>query len=401
MNVLTAPGVPRSLSICIVSPRFDPSFYGYEYSLPLEPGSKRCVMMSGALPALAGLVPDGHRVVLRDENIEDLDFEELGHFDVIGVTGMIVQKRRLRELLLELKNLPATICVGGPYATCDESFFDGLCDVLFVGEAEETWPQFLQDYATGRPTQSRYKQSERTDMTKVPAPRLDLAKSKYYAAAPIQIGRGCPFKCEFCDIIVMFGRRPRLKSVAQLITELEAAQAAGFRSVFIVDDNFIGNKNEAKKLLRAIIAWQASKGYPLVFTTEASINLADDQEMLELMYEANFVQVFVGIESPRPSSLAETKKVQNIRGDSIDAKLSRIRDSGLVTMGGFIVGFDNDDERIFDEQYEFIRRNGIGIAGLSVLSPIPTTPLYERLERAGRLRLDDEMVWFGASTDVA
>src|SRR5262249_47488968 len=364
-----------------------------QYMLPVVPGGKRATMLVGALPLLAALVPEGHRVTLIDENVEDIDFDALEQFDIIGVTGMIVQKRRMDEILERLRGTNAIVCVGGPYATVDEGFFDGRCDVLFVGEADETWPHFINTVAAGQPAQSRYKQETPTDMSRVPTPRFDLARTNRYLCASIQFSRGCPFLCEFCDIIVMFGRKPRAKTPKQVLAELDALFALGVRQVFFVDDNFIGNKVLAKALLREVIEWQERHSYAMQFSTEASINLADDAELMELLWRASFRWVFIGIESPRPESLLETRKVQNVRGDSIDAKLLRVREAGLVVHAGFIVGFDNDDERVFDEQFRFIQRNGIAIAAVSMLSPIPTTPLYDRLARAGRLVPEDD-VWF-------
>ena len=384
----------RRLSICLINPRFEPSFYGLEHMLPTLPGDKRYNIIPGALPLLAALVPDGHQVTILDENVEKIDFAALRGFDVVGVTGMIVQKRRMDEILQGLRGIEGIVCVGGPYAAVDEEHFKGRCDVLFVGEADETWPRFLHDLAAGQPFQHRYKQDAPTDMSRVPTPRFDLIHRKHYTSASIQFSRGCPFLCEFCDIIVIFGRKPRLKTSAQVLAELDALLGLGVRNVFFVDDNFIGNKALAKALLRELIGWQERHGYPMQLSTEASLNLADDAELLELMWRANFRGVFIGIESPRPESLLETRKVQNVRGDSVDAKLARVRDAGINISAGFIVGFDNDDERVFDEQFAFIQRNGIGIAGVSILSPIPTTPLYDRLAKEGRLVPGDETVWF-------
>jgi radical SAM superfamily enzyme YgiQ (UPF0313 family) len=384
----------RRLSICMILPRFEPSYFGREYMLPILPGDKRCMMIGGALPLLAALVPDGHRVSILDENVEKIDFAAVREFDVVGVTGMIVQKHRMDEILDELRGIRGIVCVGGPYATVDEEHFKGRCDVLFVGEADETWPHFLHDVAAGRPFQSRYKQDAATDMSRLPTPRFDLVRTKHYASASIQFSRGCPFLCEFCDIIVIFGRKPRLKQATQILAELDALLVLGVRHVFFVDDNFIGNKALAKALVRELVEWQERHGYPMTFSTEATINLADEAELIELMWRANFSSVFIGIESPRRESLLETRKVQNVRGDSIDAKLDRLRDGGIIVSAGFIVGFDNDDERVFEEQFDFIQRNGIGLATVSILSPIPSTPLYERLARDGRLVPNDEVVWF-------
>jgi radical SAM superfamily enzyme YgiQ (UPF0313 family) len=345
-------------------------------------------MISGALPHLAGLVSD-HEVVLLDENVEEIDFAALTGFDIVGVTGMIVQKQRMREILERLRQLKIFTVVGGAYASVNEAFFDGLCDVLFTGEADETWPAFVDSFASGKSYDSLYKQANPTDMTKVPNARFDLLKVGRYASGALQFSRGCPFRCEFCDIIVTFGRRPRMKRPEQVVEELEEMRVAGFFSCFIVDDNFIGNKKAAKELLRLIIAWQEKHSYALRLTTEASINLADDAELLELLYQANFRSVFIGIETPRRESLEETKKLQNTLGDSLEAKLTRIRNAGLEVSAGFIVGFDNDDKAIFEDQFRFIQDNGILLAMVGMLVAVPKTPLYERLEKAGRLRLDD------------
>ena len=342
--------------------------------------------MPGGLPLLAALIPEGHAITLIDEAVEAIDFDFLAQFDVIGVTGQIVQRERMREILVAARDLPATVIVGGPYASIDEGFFEGLCDTIFVGEADETWPVFLTTLANGEVTEKRYEQNAPTDVTRLPSSRLDLMKSGQYVSASIQYSRGCPFTCEFCDIIVIFGRRPRVKSPAQVLTELEAVRSAGFSVCFVVDDNFIGNKVAVKKLLPEIIAWQEKNGYPLVLSTEVTINLADDPDLMDLMHRANFRDVFIGIESPRAESLTETKKLQNIRGDSMSDKLARIRDAGMVVSAGFIVGFDEDDLDIFDEQVRFIEENNIGQASLGFLMALPKTPLYDRLKAEGRLR---------------
>ena len=226
-------------------------------------------------------------------------------------------------------------------------------------------------------------------MTKVPRPRYDLLKVDRYATGALQYSRGCPFQCEFCDIIVIFGRKPRVKDPDQLVAELDDMRRAGFHSAFIVDDNFIGNKKKAKALLEKLIPWMEQHNYPLRLTTEASIDLADDPELLEMMYRANFRSVFIGIETPRLESLNETKKFQNVRGDTLEAKLSRIRNAGLDINAGFIVGFDNDDKEIFEDQFRFIQENGITLAMVGMLQAIPRTPLYERLQREGRLVEED------------
>ena len=378
----------KKLSICLINPRFEPSYWGFEFALPLYPGNKRSTMVPGSLSTVAGLCGD-HDVCVLDENVEDIDWKLLQTFDVVGVTGMNVQKVRMRQILIELQDRKIFAVVGGPFVSVQEEFFEGLCDVIFVGEAETTWPRFLDDFACGAPTEKRYEQSAPTDMTQSPRPRFDLLKVGRYASGALQYSRGCPFQCEFCDIIVIYGRKPRVKEPAQLLGELDDMRRAGFHSAFVVDDNFVGNKKKAKALLNELIPWMEQHNYPLRLMAEASIDLADDAELLDLMYRANFRSVFIGIETPRLASLNETKKFQNTRGDSLAAKLARIQNAGLDVSGGFIVGFDSDDQGIFDDQFQFIQDNGITLAMVGMLQAVPRTPLYERLKRDGRLVEED------------
>lgn len=378
----------RTLTICLINPRFEPSYWGFDYALPLYPGDRRSTMINGALPSLAGLCGH-HHVRLIDENVEEIDWDEVARHDIVGVTGMNVQRKRQFEILERLKSMDVFVAVGGPYVSVKEDIFEGFCDAMFIGESEYTWPKFLDDFAAGRPTESRYEQSERTDMTLVPAPRYDLLKVNRYASGSLQFSRGCPFQCEFCDIIVIFGRKPRNKEPEQVVAELEAMRQAGFFSAMVVDDNFIGNKKKAKAVLRAIRDWQIEHDYPLRLNTEASINLADDPVLMDLLYEANFRSIFIGIETPRAESLKETKKFQNTHGDSLEDKLGRIQKAGLDISAGFIVGFDNDDLGIFEDQYNFIQGAGVLLAMVGMLGAIPKTPLYKRLEKEGRLIEED------------
>jgi hypothetical protein len=274
-----------------------------------------------------------------------------------------------------------------------EDDFAELADVRFIGEAEETWPQFLEDWKRGS-HQRRYEQPAKTDMTKVPLPRYDLVPLRQYVMGCIQTSRGCPFQCEFCDIIVILGRRPRIKTAEQVVAEVDAQYRLGARFVFLVDDNFIGNKKATKVMLRAIIDWQRRHGYPLAFWTQASLDLAEDAELLQLMAEAGFLAVFLGVESPSEESLRETRKYQNVRGSLLE-RIHRIQDAGLDVYAGMILGFDHDDETVFERQFEFLRRSRISIAVPNLLTAIPRTPLYQRLEAAGRLdaaALDDPEV---------
>jgi radical SAM superfamily enzyme YgiQ (UPF0313 family) len=374
--------------IVIINPRFEVSYWGMEHTLPLM--GKQANFPVACLPLLAALTPKEHSVALIDENIEPIDWERCARADIVGITGLSVQRFRMTEILAEWKRRGCFVVVGGPYVTVDEDYFEGLADVIFIGEAEETWPQFLREWSQGL-HQYRYEQAHNSDMTKVPTPRFDLLKMNRYAFGSLQFSRGCPFQCEFCDIIVTFGRRPRIKTSAQVIAELEAIRKTGLRSIFIVDDNLIGNKKAIKGVLRDVTAWQKRKGYPLTLFTEASIDLADDSELLDLMVEANFIANFIGIESPSEDSLRETKKYQNVRqGGTLLEKVHRIQDAGIEVWCGMIMGFDNDDSAIFDRQIQFIQDARIPFSMSGMLYAIPKTPLYDRLLAEGRLDLSDK-----------
>lgn len=374
--------------IVLINPRFEASYWGMEYALPLF--RRRANLPTACLPLLAALTPKGHEITLVDENVESLDFELLAQADVVGVTGMSVQRTRMREILTELKRRGIFTAVGGPWVTVREDYFGDLADVIFVGEAEDTWPQFLADFEAGR-HRTRYEQAERTDMTRVPVPRYDLLKTQHYMFGSLQISRGCPFQCEFCDIIVTFGRRPRLKTADQVVRELDNLLAQGMETAFIVDDNLIGNKQAVKPVLARVAQWQQEHDYAINFFTEASLDLADDPELMQLMIDANINSVFVGIESPNEASLRETKKFQNVRdGGTIVEKVRRIQKMGLDVWCGMILGFDHDDETVFDAHYRFLHEARVVQAMVGMLAAIPKTPLYSRLAAAGRIGEEDE-----------
>ncbi len=370
------------MKILLIAPKNPESFWTFDRILP-ELG-KRCIYPNLALPTLAALTPAEHEVILCDENVEEIDFDT--DADIVGITGYIVHRRRIFEIAAELRRRGNFVVAGGPFASlCPEELRDRV-DVLFLDEAETTWRPFLRDFANGG-WRREYRQAEKTDMTTAPLPRFDLLRTGAYQTMTIQFGRGCPYTCEFCDIIVMYGRRPRTKTVDQVMAEVEAVRRLGATTVFVVDDNFIANKREAKALLRALAAWQLDNGTPLELMTEASLNVAQDREMLELLRAANFRSVFIGIESPRAASLRETGKVQNLREDPVES-VHRIQRAGIEVMAGMIVGFDSDDAGIFADHLDFIQKARIPVSMTGMLNALPRTPLHERLERAGRI--DDQ-----------
>jgi radical SAM superfamily enzyme YgiQ (UPF0313 family) len=367
------------VKIYLVAPRNPESFWTFDRILPSL--GKRCVFPNLSLPTVAGLTPGEHEVVLADENVEPIDFDT--DADIVGITGYIVHSERIFAIAAEFRRRGKLVVAGGPFASlCPEQLRDHV-DVVFVDEAEYTWPRFLADYAAGT-WEREYRQVEKPSMHDSPLPRFDLLKVDRYRTMTIQFARGCPFSCEFCDIIVMYGRRPRTKSVPQVMAEVEEIHRLGIPNIFIVDDNFIGNKKEAKELLRALADWQRERGYPIEMMTEVTLNVAQDDELLHLMRECNFTTIFVGIESPRAASLQETKKTQNLRADILES-VHKIQQAGMEVMAGMIVGFDHDDPTIFAEQFEFIQQARIPVSMTGMLQAMPKTPLYKRLAEAGRL----------------
>ncbi len=367
------------MKIYLIAPRNPESFWTFDRILPSL--KKKCVFPNLSLPTVAGITPREHEVVLCDENVEPIDFDT--DADIVGVTGYVIHKQRIFEIVDAFRQRGKFIVAGGPFASLCPEELRGRVDVLFVDEAEYTWPRFLRDYQGGQ-WQAEYRQEEKPSMLDSALPRFDLLRVDAYRTMTIQFARGCPFNCEFCDIIVMYGRKPRTKAVAQVMAEVREIHRLGVTNVFVVDDNFIGNKKEAKALLGAIAAWQAENDYPIEFMTEVTLNIAQDDELLRLMHEAHFTTIFIGIESPRAASLQETHKTQNMREDLLGA-VHRIQQAGMEVMAGMIVGFDHDDASIFDEQFRFIQDARIPISMTGMLNAMPKTPLYTRLHEAGRL----------------
>jgi radical SAM superfamily enzyme YgiQ (UPF0313 family) len=303
--------------------------------------------------------------------------------DIVGVCGMGVQFGRQKELLEYYRSRGHYVVAGGSYGSLCPEEYEALAATVVAGEAEYIWKQFCADFERGEPKRL-YHETGTVDLADSPVPRFDLLKLQRYSNTTLQFSRGCPFRCEFCDIIVMFGRKPRTKSVEQIGAELDVLREQGVRRVFFVDDNLIGHLPLCKKLLRYLKEYQERHQYTFSFGTEASLNLAQDKELLQLFREANFSWVFIGIESPDPASLKETLKTQNLHEDILTS-VRRIYENGIDVLAGFIIGFDNDTLDTFELQYRFITDAGIQSAMIGLLTALPKTPLYERIEKAGRL----------------
>ncbi len=374
------------MRLLLINPRFPDSFWSFRWAVNEVLPGRRSVNPPLGLATLAGLCPPDWQITIVDENVEPIPLEP--DVDLVGVCGMGVQFQRQSELLAYYRNRGLFVVAGGSYASlCPEKYAD-RADAVIAGESEYIWPQFCKDFALGIP-QALYKEAGTVELPDSPVPRFDLLKLDLYSGASLQFSRGCPYRCEFCDIIVMFGRRPRVKSLEQVGRELDALRAQGVKRVFFVDDNLIGNRPQAKALLRFLKDYQVQHNYQFGFGTEASLNLASDEELLRLFREANFSWVFIGIETPDEASLKETKKTQNMGGNMLE-NIYRVYANGIDVLAGFIIGFDNDTLETFECQYQFIMASGIQSAMIGLLHALPRTPLYERLEKEGRLREEGE-----------
>jgi radical SAM superfamily enzyme YgiQ (UPF0313 family) len=369
------------MKVLLLYPEFPDTFWSFKHALKFI-GKKASLPPLGLL-TVAALLPVEWSKRLVDVNVRKLRAQDLAWADVVFISGMIAQRDSARELIARCRAAGRTIVAGGPLFTLGHEEFPEV-DHFVLNEAEVTLPEFLRDFAQGA-ARRVYASPEFPDLRQTPAPLWELAELKRYASMSVQFSRGCPFDCEFCNITAMFGHRPRTKTTAQIIAELDGLRQAGWRgTVFFVDDNFIGNKRALKEdLLPALARWQRGRrGTP--FFTEASINLADDEELMRMMVEAGFNQVFIGIETPEAAGLAECNKRQNQQRDLV-ADVKRIQRAGLEVQGGFIVGFDSDTASIFTRQIEFIQQSGIVTAMVGLLQAIPGTKLHRRLDAQGRL----------------
>ncbi len=346
--------------------------------------SKKAAFPPLGLLTVAAMLPRQWQRRLVDMNVKQLKAKDLQWADYVFISAMITQHDSACEVIEQCNQMGKPVVAGGPLFTTGYEEFEGV-DHFVLGEAEAgSFSQFLDDLRNGC-AGPLYRSEERPDIAGTPVPEWDLIKLKHYFSMPIQYSRGCPYDCEFCDIVIMNGHTPRTKSADQLLEEFNALYKRGWRgSTFIVDDNFIGNKVKVKEMLPRIIEWQKARKYPFLLFTEASLNLADDEELMGMMVNAGFDKVFIGLETPVKESLAECNKFQNEKRDMV-ASVKKIQNNGMQVLGGFIVGFDSDPESIFDRQISFIQNIGVVTAMVGILTALPKTRLYNRLKEEGRL----------------
>ncbi len=370
------------MRILLVYPLIPDTFWSYRYALKFI--SKKALNPPLGLLTIAAMLPGEWEKKLIDMNVTDLVDADILWADYIFVSAMNVQRNSVMEVISRCNMLKRKIVAGGPLFTSEYEDFKGI-DHFVLGEAEVTLPPFLSDLACGN-AKPVYTSTERPDLTNTPLPLWSLINMNDYLTMNVQYSRGCPFDCEFCDIIFLFGRKPRIKTSAQVIRELDALYLQGWRGqVFIVDDNFIGNKIKVKNdILPAMIEWLESKGFPFNFTAELSIDLAEDDKLMQLMIQAGFNIVFIGLETPHEASLTECNKIQN-KGRDMVSLVKKVHNHGLQVYGGFIVGFDSDPVSIFQTQIDFIQECGIVVAMVGLLNVGRGTRLYDRLKSENRL----------------
>jgi radical SAM superfamily enzyme YgiQ (UPF0313 family) len=373
------------MRVLLLYPLFPKTFWSYEKILELV--DRKVLLPPLGLVTVAAILPQEWEFKLVDRNVRAVTEEEWAWADVVILSAMIVQKADLLEQIREAKRRGKLVAVGGPYPTSvpHEPQAAGA-DFLILDEGEITLPRFVEAIQNGA-TQGIFRaDGNKPDVTQTPVPRFDLLEFDAYDSMSIQFSRGCPFQCEFCDIIVLYGRKPRTKSPDQLLKELDYLYELGWRrGVFMVDDNFIGNKRNVKLLLRDLKVWQKEHGYPFRFNTEASVDLAQDEELMDLMVDCFFDAVFLGIETPDEESLSLTKKFQNTC-TSLTESVEKITRAGLRVMAGFIIGFDGEKQGAGDRIVRFVEQTAIPTTTFAMLQALPNTALWHRLDKEGRLR---------------
>jgi radical SAM superfamily enzyme YgiQ (UPF0313 family) len=370
------------LKVLLVYPQYPDTFWSLKHALKVT--SKKAAFPPLGLLTVSSMLPKEWEKKLVDMNATSLTDKDIKWADYVFISAMVVQRESVKEVIRRCKKLNARMVAGGPLFTGEYEKFEEV-DHLVLNEAEITLPPFLEDLGKGC-ARHIYTSAERPDIRKTPLPMWSLLDMNKYSTMSLQYSRGCPFDCDFCDIVVLNGHKVRTKSKDQFLAELETLYNRGWRAgVFIVDDNFVGNRIKLKEeILPAIVKWQKKRNHPFSLSTQASINLADDEELMRLMVMAGFDSVFVGIETPNKESLAECNKRQNENRDLV-ASVKKIQNHGLQVQGGFILGFDSDPVSVFKSQISLIQKSGIVIAMVGLLNAPRGTKLHQRLKRENRL----------------
>jgi radical SAM superfamily enzyme YgiQ (UPF0313 family) len=383
------PALGPNLKTLLIWPKFPPSFWGFEGFLGMM--REAAITPPLGLITVAALCPASWKLRLIDHSFEEITDADLSGADLVMVSAMYAQRADALDILRRARSLGTRTFIGGPWASSEPDVVQREADHVMVGEAEEVFAAIALELENGT-AQPVYRVAEKPDLSVSPIPRFDLLRMDKYVQMPVQFARGCPFQCDFCDIITIYGRKVRGKTSAQLIAELECLRELGWRGeVFIVDDNFIGNRKNSLQLCRELAEWGGARGKPFSFYTQASVDLADRPELMTAMVAANFMYVFLGIETPSSEALMGSKKFQNLKRDTLE-QVRIIQQNGLWVLAGFIVGFDSDDETIFERQRKFIEQSAIAWAMAGVLQAPPTTPLFDRMKAEGRYIDESEAI---------
>ena len=378
-----------NLKVLLVWPKFPLSFWGMEGFLDMMP--EDAITPPLGLVTIAALCPASWTLKLLDHSFDEVSDEDLRGADLVLVSAMHAQRVDAVDILRRARSLGTRTFIGGPWASSEPEIVQLEADHVMIGEAEEVFAGIALALENGT-AQSVYHVTDKPDLSASPIPRFDLLRLDKYVSMPVQFARGCPFQCDFCDIITIYGRKVRGKTSAQLIAELDRLRELGWHGeVFIVDDNFIANRKNSLHLCRDLAEWGKARGKPFSFFTQASVDLADRPELMDAMVAANFLYVFLGIETPSSEALKDSKKFQNLKRDTLE-QVRNIQQNGLWVMAGFIVGFDSDDETIFERQREFIEQSAIAWAMAGMLQAPPTTPLFDRMKAEGRLIEDSDAI---------
>jgi radical SAM superfamily enzyme YgiQ (UPF0313 family) len=365
--------------VYLVNPGLGKSFWSLSEATDIT--GKPGYIPNLAPPTLAALAPLDVEIEICDETVDTIDLDK--KCDLVGITGYVSQGRRMIELAQMFRERGQLVAIGGPYASLSPERIRPYADILFTGEAELTWPAFLEDFRNGS-YRDHYDQQQKIDFALSPPPRMDLLRNDRYTIGVIQTSRGCPFECEFCDVIVYLGRRIRHKAVDQIIAEAEALYEYGYRSIFLSDDNFTVHRKAATDILTALRDWNNKRPERMIFSTQLSIDIVRDPEVLTLCAEAGLNVAFVGIETPNKEALKEAKKRQNLKRD-LQSSIREVQNHGICVQAGMIVGFDHDSTDAFREQFEFLQEANVPICSAGMLNAPAGTPLEKRLREDGRL----------------